>query len=114
MFCPRCESPVPDGANFCMRCGNPMNREKPHAAAAAAAPMVAPIVAPIRNRQATPYMMMGLIVLLVFLLGWGFSTILQARAAPQETLQVAHRVRPDLMATAQPPPGMPQRVHDWL
>lgn len=59
-------------------------------------------------------MMMGLIVLLVFLLGWGFSTILQARAAPQETLQVAHRVRPDLMATAQPPPGMPQRVHDWL
>jgi len=98
-----------------MRCGNPMTREKQQPAAGpAAAPASGPIDAPVADRHVSPYFMMGLIVLLVFLLGWGFSTILQARAAPQETLQATNRVQPGLVATAEQPPGMPQAVHDWL
>lgn len=83
-------------------------------AAAAAAPMPAPMVTPIRNTQAMPYIVMGLVVLVVFLLGWGVSNALQVRAQTEPTLQAPRQVKTDLMATTQPTPGMPPSVHDWL
>ena len=118
MFCPRCESPVPDGANFCMRCGNPMTRERPQPAAAAAAagsaiPQMPAAPAALRNNQLTPYMIMGLLILVIFLLGYGVST-LQAKAQPGPEMEAVHRRKNNLIATAQPLPGMPPSVHDWL
>ena len=120
MYCPRCDSPVPDGANFCMRCGNPLatkERGTPQpAVATAAAPIAAPIAAPVpaRNNQAAPYLAMAAIIAVVFFVGWGISNALQARAQEDPTMMVHHKPKTDLMATTQPTPGMPPAVHDWL
>jgi hypothetical protein len=118
MFCPRCDSPVPDGANFCMRCGNSMSRERVAPAAqpasAAVAPIVGPLTAPVRNSQATPYVVMALVIMVIFLLGWGVSNALQVKGTTDPMLEVKHANKKDLMATAQALPGMPPSVHDWL
>lgn len=118
MYCPRCDAPVPDGANFCMRCGNLMARQERSAQpAAAAAPMPAHMPqapASVRSSTATPYVVMALIVAVVFLLGYGISNALQARGSTQDTLQAVQAHKPDLMTAAEVPAGMPPSVRDWL
>jgi hypothetical protein len=95
-----------------MRCGNPMaNRAELKLRAAQAVPDPPPSVPP---SLATPYLVMVLVVAVVFLVGWGAASALQARSQQEPALQAPRTVKTDLMATTDPLPGMPTKIRDWL
>jgi hypothetical protein len=120
LYCSRCDTPIQPGANFCMRCGNPVAKtEGAPAAAAVATPVPAHVAAPIdqpafnRARYGPVLAIAGLIAVL-FALGLVASNALQARAQNQNTLLSQGTRAPTMVANKTLPPGMPGDIHDWL
>lgn len=125
LYCTRCGTAIPDGANFCMRCGAPVVRaEAPQPASrAAAAPLPIPIPvgalampAPRKSNGFLPFAVVIAAIVAVLLLGLAASGALRKAASNDgDSLRVQGKApTPVLAKQAQAPAQMPQDVRDWL
>lgn len=115
MNCPRCGSAIPDGANFCMRCGTPIQRVEARPTFAPPGAVMVPTGAK-RPTNMWPIAALLLGIGLLFLIGMVASGALQNRSdqGPLTLAQQRQPGPPTLEQTAEAPPQMPPEVRDWL
>src|SRR5262249_14455698 len=102
MVCPRCGAKNPEGAAFCMQCGQAI-AVAADGAHAAAIPLLSA-----ERKPAWPWVAraLALLAMLLLLLANGRALQLVAKSAPAASLQVAAKAPPEVK--------MPQDVLDWL